>query len=133
MDPKNQVERMKEIFESVLEKDVVFEKSLQEINYYNLMCKAAANDTMFKLFGSNFCVFNYVFEECESVLMVFAIPINEAETKGSKHVAERVMEVARKVEEAFITVDYMTSVEVKEDKFVYMTIIKKLEKSEIID
>ena len=67
------------------------------------------------------------YEECPSVMMIFAIPINTEEESGGKYVAERVMEIVKKAEDCFITLDYVDSKEIKEDKFVYVTMLKKIE------
>jgi hypothetical protein len=40
------------------------------------------------------------------------------------------MDIIQLVEECFITVDYMNLKTVKEDKFVYMTIVKKIKEEE---
>jgi hypothetical protein len=40
------------------------------------------------------------------------------------------MDVLKAVEDCFITVDYMDLKTVKEDKFLYMTIVKKIKEEE---
>ena len=60
--------------------------------------------------------------------MMIAIPIvieNSKEVK-SKHIVERVMKIVELLENVFITLDYMNSKEVKEEKFVYLISVKKL-------
>jgi hypothetical protein len=74
-------------------------------------------------------MFNCSYEKTDSVLMVFYIPINSNDS-GAKNVAERVMEVVAIIEECFVTIDFMRSEEVKEDKFVYVSCVKKLEEDE---
>ena len=71
------------------------------------------------------CMFNCKYDDKDAVLMLFSIPINSKEV-GSKHISERVMEVIENVEECFTTVDFSSSREVKEDKFVYMVVVKKV-------
>jgi hypothetical protein len=68
---------------------------------------------------------NCEYENEDSIMMLFSIPIN-SEDSGSKTVAERVMEIVREIEECFTTLDYLKSIEVREDKVVYVTAIKKL-------
>jgi len=123
-------ERLREIFDLTVESDLKNDSPLEDMNYYNVMCKAASKDVLFKLFGSNLCMFNYVYENSDAVLMLFSIPLNESSGPGAKHIAERVMEVVENVEKVFTTVDYMESKEVKEDRFVYVTIVKKIEEKE---
>jgi hypothetical protein len=118
-------ERFKEIFENTVEAGLKYEGSHLSPEYYNLFCKAAANQQLFKALGNNVCMFNYTFEGVDSVMMLFSIPVNSNET-GAKNIAERVMEVIAGVEECFITTDFVKSEEIKEDKFVYVTVIKKV-------
>jgi hypothetical protein len=120
-------EKLKEIFESTVEDDNNrYDGKIETIDYYSLFCKAAANNKLFKLMGNNLVCFNCVYEGDESVLIVFYIPINSEES-SSKNVSEKIIEIIDKVEKCFTTIDYVTSQEVKEEKFIYLTIIKKIE------
>lgn len=119
-------EKLKEIFESTIESGIKYEGTLESLDYYELFCKAAAQDQLFKLMGNNVCMFNYKKDNKDAIMMIFSIPINSPEESGSKNVADRVMEVVRETEKCFITLDDIQSKEVKEDKFVYITAIKKL-------
>ena len=72
-------------------------------------------------------MFKCDYENKDAIMMMFSIPINNAEdTTGAKNVAERVMEVVEATEKCFVTIDNLKSEEVKEDKFVYITLIKVL-------
>ena len=119
-------EKLKEILENTIESGIKYEGSIESLDYYELFCKAAAQDQLFKLMGNNFCMFNYKKDNKDSIMMIFSIPINSPEESGSKNVADRVMEIVRETEKCFITLDDIQSKEVKEDKFIYITIIKKL-------
>jgi len=119
-------ERLREVFENTIESGIKYDGSTDSPEYYNLFCKAAANDQLYNLMGNNLCMFNCDHKGNESVMMMFSIPINSSEESGAKNVAERVMEIVEEVEECFITLDDLRSEEVKEDKFVYVTAIKKL-------
>jgi len=118
-------ERLKEIFENTIESEMKCECPPTSSDYYNLFCKAAANEQLHKLLGNNVCMFNCSFKGADCVMMLFSIAINSNET-GAKNIAERVMEVIGAIEDCFITTDFMKSEEVKEDKFVYVTIIKRV-------
>lgn len=120
-------EKLKEIFEATVDSDSKYSGSFTDIDYYALLCKSAAKDRLFKLMGNNMCMFNCKYDENDAVLMLFSIPVNTKEI-GSKHISERVMEVIENVEACFTTTDFSSSREVKEDKFVYMVVIKKLDK-----
>ena len=117
--------KLKEIFESTIDSGLKYEGSHLTPEYYNLFCKAAAEENLFKTKGNNVCMFNCSYKGEDAVMMLFSIPINSNET-GAKNIAERVMEVVAIVEECFTTTDFIKSEEIKEDKFVYITVIKKV-------
>jgi hypothetical protein len=129
MSREKQLDRLKEIFENTVESGLTYDGKFENIEYYNLFCKAAAQEKLYKIVGNNLCMFNCSYEKTDSVLMVFYIPINSNDS-GAKNVAERVMEVVAIIEECFVTIDFMRSEEVKEDKFVYVSCVKKLEEDE---
>ena len=118
-------ERLKEIFETTVESGLKYEGSHKNPEYYNLFCKAAANQQLYKIAGNNVCMFNCSYNNVDSVMMLFSIPINSNDS-GAKNIAERVMEVVADIENCFITTDFVKSEEVREDKFVYVTVLKKV-------
>jgi len=118
-------DRLKEIFESTVESGIKYDGPTDNLDYYSLFCKAAAKEKLYKIIGNNLCMFNCKFDNKDSVMLIFFIPINSEET-GAKNVAERVMEVVEKVETCFVTLDYLKSQEVKEDKFIYVIAIKTI-------
>lgn len=119
-------DKLKEVFENTIESGIKYDGSTDSPEYYNLFCKAAANDQLFNLMGNNLCMFNCEHDGRDAVMMMFSIPINSSEDSGAKNVAERVMEIVEEAEECFITLDHLRSEEIKEDRFVYVTAIKKL-------
>lgn len=119
-------QKLREVFENTLESDMKFDGKIEKPDFYNLVCKAASNDQLFKLMGNNMCMFNCEYKKKDAIMLLFSIPINTDETSGAKNVAERVMEVVTNVEKCFTTIDYIKSTEVKEDKFVYVTLIKTI-------
>lgn len=119
-------ERLKEIFETTIEIGIKYEGSVEKPEYYNLFCKAAANDQLFQLMGNNLCMFNCESNNKDAVMMLFSIPINTSEDAGAKNVAERVMEIVENIEDCFITIDDIKTEPVQEDKFVYITAVKNI-------
>ena len=63
----------------------------------------------------------------DAIVIIFSIPINAQEDTNAKSVAERVMEVIEETEKCFVSFNHVKSEEVKEDKFIYVTMIKVLE------
>ena len=120
--------KLKEISENTLDAGIKYEGSLTNPDYYGLFCKAAANEQLFKLMGNNLCMFNCELDQNEALMILFSIPINTSEESGAKNVAERVMEVVENLETCFVTLDDVKSEVVQEDKFVYVTAIKKIGK-----
>lgn len=129
MSREKQLDRLKEIFENTVESGLKYDGKYENIEYYNLFCKAAAKEKLYKIVGNNLCMFNCSYENKDAVLMIFYIPINSNDS-GAKNVAERVMEVVEIIEEGFITIDFMRSEEVKEDKFVYVSCVKILDQED---
>jgi len=117
--------KMKEIFENTIENGIKYDGEIENVDYYSLFCKAASQEKLYKLLGNNVCMFNCKYDDADGVMIIFFIPINSDET-GAKNVAERVMEVVEAVETCFVTLDALKSEEVKEDKFIYVTAIKRL-------
>lgn len=123
-------DRLRQIFDSTVDSGLAHCGHLEELDFYSLLCKATANNQLYKLFSCNLCMFNYKFEDEDSVLIIFSIPSSLNENQDSKHISERIMEVLKTVEECFSVLDYMNLKTVKEDKFTYMTIVKKLKEDE---
>ncbi len=134
MNTKPPEERLKQIFDNTIESGLNYVGNIEEIDFYSLFCKSAANNQLYKIFSCNLSMFNYEFESTDSILIIFSIPISlNTDSKidvGSqvenKHISERIMDIIKIVEECFVTVDYMDLKNVQEDKFMYMIIVKKL-------
>lgn len=117
--------KLMEIYENTIESGLKFDGTIKSMDYYNLFCKAAEQNKLYKMFGNHLCMFNFIHETKDAVIMIFSIPINKDDV-GTKSVAERVMEVVEKVENCFVTLDYLKSQEVQEDKFIYVIAIKNI-------
>lgn len=130
-------ERLKQIFDNTIESGLKYIGNIEEIDFYSLFCKSTANNQLYRIFSCNLSMFNYEFEGQDSILIIFSIPISlnldvkiDGNQQENKHISERIMEIVRVVEECFVTVDYMDLKNVKEDKFMYMIIVKKLKTDE---
>jgi len=122
----SQKQKLKEIFDTIIDSNLRFEGSVKSIDFYGTFCKAAAKEQLYKMSGNNLCMFNFDYEGHESILIIFAVPINQQEdSPNQKSVSERVMEIVSTLEETFITIDYLKTYEVKEEKFVYIVAIKQ--------
>jgi len=122
------IDRLRQIYESTIESGISYSGNLEDIDFYSLLCKSTSNNQLYKIFSCNLYMYNYEFENEDSILMIFSIPVslNNDNQQENRHVSERVMEILKLVEECFSTVDYMKVKNVKEDKFIYMTVIKKI-------
>ena len=138
MNTKPPEERLRQIFENTIDSGLTYTGKIDEIDFYSLFCKSTANNQLYKIFSCNLSMFNYEYENSDSVLIIFSIPISlntgttiENSNQGeNKHISERIMDILKIIEECFITVDYMDLKNVKEDKFMYMIIVKKLKGEE---
>ena len=115
--------RLKEIFESTVESGIKYDGTIENVDYFSMFTKAASQEKLYKLMGNNLCMFNCKYKDKDSVMMIFFVPINTDDT-GAKNVAERVMEIVEETENCFVTLDYVNSEEVREDKFIYVKVVK---------
>lgn len=122
-------ERLREIFENTVESDFRYEGNYNIVDYYSVLVKAGSKDSLFKILDNNMCMMNYTYENSDAVIMFFAVAINPEGT-GVKHLSERVIDIVYELERCFVTLNFVKAEEVKEDKFMYITVIKKLEEYE---
>ena len=118
-------DRLKEIFENTIESEIKYDGSIENIDYYKLFCKAGTQDQLYKFMGNDLCMFNCNYNKKDSVIMIFYIPIN-TEDSGVKNIAEKIIKLVEVMEESFITMDYVKSQEIKEDKFIHVVGIKNI-------
>jgi hypothetical protein len=127
---KTNKERLNEIIQLTITDGLPYDGSLDDINYFSLLCKSSNKNQLFKLLGANLCMFTHLFQDKKSIMMVFSMPINLSPEISGKHISERVMDIVGCVEDCFTTLDYVDLKEVKEDKTSYITIIKTLNNGE---
>lgn len=122
--------KFKEMFEMTLESDHDYMGSLDEINYFGLMCRAAQGDYMRKLFNNDIVMFNIDYEDEDAVLIVVQIPVNinddDENVKATKFVSNRVMKLIFLAEKCLTQLDVCETTQESEDKFVYIKMIKKI-------
>jgi predicted house-cleaning noncanonical NTP pyrophosphatase (MazG superfamily) len=121
--------KLKEMFaETYNDKEWRYEGKVEEADCYSLLCKGLSDDKkMVKLLGCNVCMFKCEYQECESILILFSLcPNSNLPEFSVKNVSDKVMDIVKNLERTFVTIDYLTSKEVKEDKFVYVLAVKKL-------
>jgi len=127
-------ERLRQIFENTIDSGLQYNGNIDEIDFYSLLCKSTSNNQLYKILSCNLSMFNCKFENDDSILIIFSIPtslnVDKISNQENKHISERIMEILQIVEECFITVDYMNLKTIKEDKFTYMTIVKKIKEEE---
>ena len=127
MGQKKLQERMAELYERTIESDnLKYDGGLSDIDYFGLFCKTTSQDKLFRMLGCNLCMFNYIYEDDDSVLFLFSIA-NGVDT-GTKQIADKIMEIITLMEKCFVVLDHVDTLDVKDDKFVYVTIVKKIRK-----
>lgn len=118
-------QKFRSAIEATLESDDLrYTGELKNMDYFGLFCKATAKDKLYKFLGLNVCMFNYLHENHDSLLIIFSIP--NGEESSTKDVADKVMDIVDLSEQLFITIDHLDSTEIKDDKFIYTTIVKKI-------
>lgn len=123
------IKKLKDIFDTTIDSGLTYEGEINKIDYYNIFCRCASKEKLYKISGHNVCAVNGKIDGNDSVIIIFSIPINSDES-SSKTIAERVMEIVESLENAFIKLDYLKSNEVPEDKFIYIIAAKKIGEKE---
>jgi hypothetical protein len=127
----NVEEKILDIVRKTMDNDELkYDKGLTNLDFYSLLCMSASKDSLFSLCGANVCMFKYSYNNNESVLILFSIPIIIDSTDGkSKHITERIIDTVQLLENTFVTLDYLNVKEVKEEKFVYLVAVKSFTKN----
>jgi hypothetical protein len=127
----NPEEKILDIVRKTMDNDELkYDKGLNNLDFYSLLCMSASKDSLFSLCGANVCMFKYSYNNNESVLILFSIPIITDSIDGkSKHITERIIDTVQLLENTFVTLDYLNVKEVKEEKFVYLVAIKSFTKN----
>ena len=121
-------ERLKQIYDNTIESGDYYSEKIDDIDFYSLLCKATASNNLYKIVGCNLCMFKTLYNESDSILILFSIPVsvNTDVVSDNKHVSERIMEILKIIEDCFITVEYLNAKDIKEEKFVYILVVKKI-------
>jgi hypothetical protein len=68
-------QKFREAYEGTLETvDLHYDGNLKNVDYFGLFCKATAQEKLYTFLGLNVCMFNYIHEKQDSVLIIFSIP-----------------------------------------------------------
>ena len=118
-------EKLKKIYQDVIEENnLLFDDDINNIDYLSLFCKATSKNKLYRLLECNLCMFKCSYEEKDSVLIIFSIP--HGSESSLKQVSDKIMEIITILEKTFILLDYVITDEVKDDKFIYVTVIKNI-------
>ena len=121
--------RLRLFFEDAVNNAKYLDANLETLDYYSAICKSACENKLYKMLNCNLCLFKYLYSDgSDSIVLIYGIPSpsNPDSKDDSVHVSQKVMELIKIIENCFITVDYMNLQEVKEDKFLYLTVVKKI-------
>jgi hypothetical protein len=123
--------KFREMFDMTLESDHDYFGSIENVNYFALICTAAQGDFMRKIYNNDIVMFNTEYEDEDAVLIVVQIPVNvneddEEKPKTTKFVANRVMQMRFLAEKCLVQLDLCETTQENEDKFVYLKMVKKV-------
>lgn len=121
-------EKIKNIIKKTIELSPTYQGDIHEIDCFK-MFMSASHDSVYKMMGFNICSFNYEYKGNKSVLLIFSTPVNETET--TKLISDKVIGIVDVLEKSLITLDYIESKELKEDKQIYIIVVKKVKNSEV--
>ena len=129
-----QKDRLRGFFNDTINSSRALSDNINTIDYFLALCKAEEEKKGFVMLNCNSCMFKYKYKDEDSIIIIFQIPSpsNPDSKEDTRHISQKVMELLKISEDCFINLDYTDLKEVKEDKFHYLIIIKKL-KNEILD
>jgi len=117
-----------DLIDKTIESGLKYSGNLETLNYYQLFCKATASEFLFKIDSkTNACSYKYKFNDENSLMIIFSIPLNDDRNFRSKFISEKIMEIISECEDIFTSIDYYDFKEIKNEKFVYLVIVKKIE------
>lgn len=114
--------KLKEAFDEVVGSDLTYNKSISDIDY-TVLFKSMSAEKSWKVLGCTLCMFNFLFDSCPSILIVFCY--YPKDDSGSKHISEKTIDIISLLQDVFITLDYVDIITVKNEPYVYITAIKK--------
>jgi len=120
--------KLLEYYEDALDTPWEYKGDLEDIKF-RTTSKAGTFGNFHTFFGCNMAVFKTQFENSDAVVFVFNIGINkEEESRGvkSKYVSEKILEIVKKMEDVFISLDYINCKHIKVDHVLYVIIVKKV-------
>lgn len=115
--------RLRKTFQETLVSDLRYNKSIEDIDF-TILTKAMAVDKTIKVMGCIVCMFNCIFEDSPSILIVFTY--YPKEDVGSKHISEKTIDVVDLLQETFITLDHINVVNPRSEPYVYIVAVKKV-------
>jgi hypothetical protein len=129
---QEQKDRLREFYLSTIESGSYTEGDIENLDYINLMCKSYAENKMYTMFSCSLFMFKYKYLDEDSILIIFSVPSpsNIEASDDGKHISQKIMEIVKVVEDCFVSVDYMHLKEVKEEKFSYFTVVKKIKEGD---
>ena len=127
--------KLETIFNSIIKDKTqfVYDGPLENFEYYDMMWQAGEKNCLYTFAGNNLCMFNCKYENEDAIIMLFGIPLNIEVKEHNKKIVnyvkevnERIMDLVILLENFFIILDFVSSVEKTEEKFSFLFIIKKL-------
>lgn len=117
--------KLKEAFDEILASDLRYTKQIQDIDY-TVLVKAMSSGKIWKILGCETTMFNYSFDGCPSILIIFSYYPKEKEDTGSKHISEKTIDIIDLLQEAFVLIDYADIIEAKAEPYKYIVAVKKI-------
>jgi len=117
------IEKIKNIIKKTIEVSPQFEGDILNIDCFKMFMSSQI-ENIYKIMGFNVCTFNCMFQDEKAVMLIFSVPINE--TDGNKLITDKIIDLVDLLENSLITLDYLHSAELKEEKQIYVVVVKKV-------
>jgi len=139
---------IKKLFEKTKQIGEYYKGLMDENAFFKMKITAGLHEKLIIRNNIFLCMYKYIYEDCESILMNFSLPVNIIKERGvNKSLSMRTIEIVNIAEKCFVTLDYMKVTEFKNvdnekikifnelysknysdnsTKFIYIIMIKKL-------
>lgn len=125
--------RLEEIIKQIKEDFTDYKIESDEVSFFNLFLREHENNKNLSIIkGCDVLTYKYIFEEENSVLLVFSIPnLNENNKTETRSTNEKILGIIKLLEDYFTYLDFVSlKSEGTNEQYSYLVVIKKLKRIE---
>lgn len=120
--------KINDMLKNLSDKNMILENEIDEIDFFNSMCKAESNNLRFNVNGFNMLGF-YRDDTYKDIVMIFTIPKNESDKKSytarSRKISDITMGILETLEDYFVYLDDISMKNIDSEPYIYLIAVKK--------